>query len=318
MNKANDTSALLLPNTPETNQAEAEPTGKKPVIGIALGSGSARGWAHIGILQELENIGVVPQVVAGTSIGALVGAVYVSNQMDAFAQWVQTLSVKKVFGLLDITFTGGVVKGDKLFSLFQEHLDDPAIETLDKRFMTVATEMRTGREHWIKQGSVLTAARASYALPGLFSPVHYQDHWLLDGGLINPVPVSLCRAMGADIVIAVNLNSVLINTRQAFDTAPEPEEQPLEEPNIWHKIGDYFTGAPGAAPGFFDVVSTSINVMQDRITRSRMAGDPPDIVLEPRLDDFALMDFHRASEAIESGRELVRQLTPMIKSRLPV
>lgn len=299
----------------KSHSTKAETNGKEPpVVGIALGSGSARGWAHIGILQELEAMGIVPQVVAGTSIGALVGAVYVSGQMDAFADWVKTLSTKSVFGLMDVSFNGGVVKGDKLFSLFQENLNNPDIETLDKRYMAVATEMYTGREHWLQKGSLLSAARASYALPGLFSPVHYQDKWLLDGGLINPVPISLCRAMGAEVVIAVNLNASLMS-KTSYDHQQE-EEASTEEQSLWQKIEGYFTGSSDGMPSFFDVVSASINTMQDRITRSRMAGDPPDILLEPRFDNFSIMDFHRAEEAIEAGRKLVRQLAPLIKERL--
>ena len=146
----------------------------RPVVGLALGSGSARGWAHIGIIQALEEIGVQPQVVAGTSIGALVGGAYVTGTLNAFADWVESLTVKDVFGLLDISFSGGMVKGEKLFSFFQEHHENPEIETLDKKLVTVATDMKSGREVWITKGRMLDAARASCALPGLFSPVKMQ------------------------------------------------------------------------------------------------------------------------------------------------
>ena len=174
----------------------------KPVVGLALGSGSARGWAHIGVIQGLEEIGVKPQVVAGTSIGALVGGAYVTNTLNEFADWVQSLTVKDVFGLLDISLSGGMVKGEKLFNFFREHHDNPDIETLEKKLVTVATDMKSGREIWITKGTMLDAARASCALPGLFSPVKMQGRWMLDGGLVNPVPVSAARAMGADVVIA--------------------------------------------------------------------------------------------------------------------
>ncbi|HUP90691.1 MAG TPA: patatin-like phospholipase family protein [Solimonas sp.] len=281
---------------------------KEVVVGLALGSGSARGWAHIGVIQELEAMGVRPGVVAGTSIGALVGAVYVSGQLQAFADWVQTLTAKSVFSLLDLTFSGGVIKGERLFSLFMENHSNPNIEELAQRYVSVATEMRSGREIWITRGPVLSAARASCAMPGLVSPVKLDDRWMLDGGLVNPVPVSACRALGADLVIAVNLNTQLIGAhlprnsqRQAEDAAGTSEEK-----SLWQKAIRYFTGGDPDNPGYFDVVAASVNIMQDRITRSRMAGDPPEISLVPHLPDFALMDFHRAREAMEEGRRLVR------------
>ena len=281
----------------------------RPVVGLALGSGSARGWAHIGIIQALEEIGVQPQVVAGTSIGALVGGAYVTGTLNAFADWVESLTVKDVFGLLDISFSGGMVKGEKLFSFFQDHHENPEIETLDKKLVTVATDMKSGREVWITKGRMLDAARASCALPGLFSPVKMQGRWMLDGGLVNPVPVSAARAMGADVVIAVNLNAQLVGAHLSRDTRSqaEGEEGTAEERSIWQKMMDYFASGDGQDPGFFDVVASSINIMQDRITRSRMAGDPPEVTLVPMLEDFALMDFHRAKEAIAEGRALVNR-----------
>ena len=283
--------------------------GGKPVIGLALGSGSARGWAHIGVIQGLEEMGIEPEVVAGTSIGAIVGGAYVTGTLNEFADWVKSLTVKDVVGLLDISFSGGVVKGEKLFSFFREHHDNPDIEHLEKKLVTVATDMKSGREIWITKGPMLDAARASCALPGLFSPFSLQGRWMLDGGLVNPVPVSAARAMGADVVIAVNLNAQLVGGHLARDTRSqvESEEASEEERSIWQKMMDYFTSGDGEDPGFFDVVASSINIMQDRITRSRMAGDPPEVTLVPLLEDFALMDFHRAKEAIDEGRALVKR-----------
>ncbi len=284
-------------------------TSSAPVVGLALGSGSARGWAHIGVIQELEAMGVRPQVVAGTSIGALVGAVYVAGQLEEFAEWVQKLELRDVFGLMDITFSGGVVKGEKLFSFFRERHANPDIESLSKKFVTVATDMRTGREVWLDTGPVLKAARASCALPGLFSPVRYEQRWMLDGGLVNPVPVSACRAHGADVVIAVNLNAQLVGahlSRGARKPVSETGATSDEERSLITRVMEYFIGDDDDDPGFFDVVAASINIMQDRITRSRMAGDPSEVTLIPLLEDFALMDFHRAGEAIEEGRRLVR------------
>ena len=281
------------------------PAPPRPRVGLALGSGSARGWAHIGIIQGLEEMGVDIDVVAGTSIGALVGGAYVSGALGDFGAWVKTLTTRDVFSLMDFTFSGGVVKGEKLFGFFEQMHSNPDIEDLDKRFVTVATDMKSGREVWISKGPVLDAARASCALPGLFSPFQHQTRWMLDGGLVNPVPVSAARAFGADVVIAVNLNAQLVGAHLSRQRPPDDEHQSEEDRSLWQKMTGYFASGEGENPGFFDVVASSVNIMQDRITRSRMAGDPPEITLIPLLEDFALMDFHRASEAIDEGRRLV-------------
>lgn len=284
-----------------------------PVVGLALGSGSARGWSHIGIILELEEMGIRPQVVAGTSVGALVGGVYVAGQLREFADWVRKLSVRDVVGLMDFTFSGGFVKGERLFGFFNEHHANPNIEDLAQRFVSVATEMKSGREIWITRGPVWAAARASCAIPGLFTPVKHNERWMLDGGLVNPVPVSACRALGADVVIAVNLNTQLIGSHmsaasrlEAQREAGEEERRDEKNRSFWHKVVTYLQSSSGDTPSFFDAVASSVNIMQDRLTRSRMAGDPPEVTLQPRLEDFALMDFHRADEAINEGRRLVR------------
>jgi NTE family protein len=212
-----------------------------------------------------------------------------------------------VVRLMDFTFSGGFVKGERLFGYFGEHHPNPDIKSLQQRYVSVATEMKTGREVWIDEGPVLDAARASCAIPGLFTPVKLNDRWMLDGGLVNPVPVSPCRALGADVVIAVNLNAQLIGAHlsSASHAAAMSKEKGADR-SFWNKLMKYFESEDGKDPSFFDVVASSINIMQDRITRSRMAGDPPEITLVPKLDDYALMDFHRADQAIEEGRRLVQ------------
>ncbi|SOC04019.1 NTE family protein [Alloalcanivorax xenomutans] len=282
-------------------------TPSAPRLGLALGSGSARGWAHIGVIQALEEMGVRPDVVAGTSIGALVGSAYVNGALDDLADWVKALTTKDVFGLMDFTLSGGVVKGEKLFGFFEERHSNPNIEDLEQRLVTVATDMKSGREIWISKGPILQAARASCALPGLFTPLKHQGRWMLDGGLVNPVPVSAARAFGADVVIAVNLNAQLVGAHLSRQKPPGENGATEEEHSLWQKMANYFTSGDGQAPGFFDVIASSVNIMQDRITRSRMAGDPPEITLIPLLEDFALMDFHRAKEAIDEGRRLVER-----------
>lgn len=302
--------------TPAAPAVELAETPKPPVIGVALGSGSARGWAHIGILQELEAQGIRPQVVAGTSVGALVGGVYVAGQLDAFADWVRKLTARDVLGFMDFTFSGGAMKGQRLFGFFEEHHANPPIETLEQKFVSVATEMKTGREVWITKGPVIAAARASCALPGVFAPVKHNGRWMLDGGLVNPVPVSACRAKGAEMVIAVNLNAQLVSAHLSGTSRVEVEqhaEVAARDRPLWQKLAAYLSSGNSENPTFFDVVSASVNILQDRLTRSRMAGDPPDITLLPMLDDYALMDFHRAEHAIEEGRRLVQQDAALLR-----
>lgn len=305
-----------------------------PIVGLALGSGSARGWSHIGVIQQLEDMGIRPQVVAGTSIGALVGAVYVAGQLGELADWVKKLTPRDVFGLMDFSFSGGVVSGEKLFGSFNTRHANPNIEDIEQRYVSVCTDMKTGREIWIGKGPVLTAARASCALPGVFSPVEHNGRWMLDGGLVNPVPVSACRALGADVVIAVNLNAQLVGAHLSRASQQLVEDEIKAEASgtteeaaaaevaaaevggdaagkpargLWQRVVGYFGSSHPARPGMFDVVASSINIMQDRITRSRMAGEPPEISLVPLLEDYALMDFHRAAQAIEEGRDVVRR-----------
>jgi NTE family protein len=194
---------------PRQAPAKAGKSGK-PLIGVALGSGSARGWSHIGVLRTLIDAGIEPDIVCGSSIGALVGAAYVDGDLDRLEEWTRSLTMQTVIGFLDFSLGSGLIKGEKLIEFFRSHFVDRDITELPLPFGAVATDLQSGREIWLREGPVSDAVRASIALPGLFTPYRYQEKWLVDGGLVNPVPVSLCRAMGADWVIAVDTNSDLI------------------------------------------------------------------------------------------------------------
>lgn len=303
-------------------------------IGLALGGGAARGWAHIGVIRALAEIGIKPDIVAGTSIGALVGAAYAGEQLDALERWVTGLNWKDIPGYLDLSLlSGGFIQGEKLLELARGWMKDLPIEALPRRFGMVATELDTGREIWFREGPLFTGVRASMGLPGLFAPVKVEGRWLVDGGLTNPVPVSLCRAMGAEVVIAVNLNGDIVgkhgrrrNGRNG--TADAPALNPSAEADFWNKISTQFKnglnerkqvllgrvfGTSLDAPGLFDVLASSINIMQDRITRSRMAGDPPEVMLAPRLSQLGLMEFHLAAVAIAEGRASVQRMRPALE-----
>ncbi|MFT4241837.1 MAG: patatin-like phospholipase RssA [Acidovorax sp.] len=300
---------------------------RAPRLGLALGSGSARGWAHIGVLQALQEEGVRPDIVCGASIGALVGAAYAAGELERFAEWVQSLGLREVFGFMDFNLAGGMLKGEKLIAFWRRHFADFAIEDSPLPFAAVATDLHSGAEVWLRQGSIADAVRASIALPGLFTPVARDDGRLLvDGGIVNPVPTSLARAMGADIVIAVDLNADIVYrhmqplavVRDAQEAEPPPEPVPAPRDGWMSRLKFWApSGGPQAPqprkPSALDVVMTSVNIMQMRITRSRMAGDPPEVVIAPSLAHLGLLDFHRAPEAIAEGRRAAQAALPQLR-----
>lgn len=279
---------------------------RPPRVGLALGSGSARGWAHVGVIRSLEEAGIRPDVVCGTSIGALVGAAYAAGELERFEEWVLGMRLRDVLALMDVRLGGGMLKGERLMDYYRRTFVDRPIEELEKPFAAVATALQTGAEVWLRSGSTVEAVRASTALPALFAPVLHEGRLLVDGGLVNPVPVSLARAMGAEVVIAVDLSSDVLGRYLRTDGRPEP---PPGRAGEWlRRVQEslHLRSAPEAAvprqPSLLEVVASSINVMQVRITRSRMAGDPPEVVVAPRLAYLGVLDFHRAKEAIEEGR----------------
>ena len=292
---------------------------RRPRIGLALGSGSARGWAHVGVIRALEEAGIRPDLVCGTSIGALVGAAYASGELDRFEQWLLGMGIRDVVAFMDVSLSGGLLKGDRLMEFLRNNFVDLSLEELDMPFAAVATSLETGAEVWLRQGSTLEAVRASIALPGLFTPVVNDGAILVDGGLVNPVPVSLARAMGADIVIAVDLNSDILGRHL--------RERPVQEAPAGN-VGDLlrrlqgnllslmpsFSSDEPRLPSMLDVLASGINIMQVRITRSRMAGDPPEVIVAPQLAHLSLLDFHRAKEAIDRGRQAVEAVMHSISA----
>lgn len=290
---------------------------KKPRVGLALGSGSARGWAHIGVIRALEQAGVRPDIVCGTSIGALVGAAYAAGELDRLESWILKLRIADVLGFMDFGVGSGMVKGDRLFDFFRRGVVDRPIEELAVPFAAVATSLHTGAEVWLRRGSMLDAVRASISLPGLFTPVSWEESLLVDGGLANPVPVSLARAMGADVVIAVDLGSDVLGRR--FHAAPRDETQPGALPAWMRQLRDNLHAlAPASGQlevqtlSMMDVLSTCLDIVLVRIARSRLAGEPPDLLIAPRLARLRLLDFHRAQEAIEEGHRAVERVAQNI------
>jgi NTE family protein len=284
-------------------------------IGLVLGGGAARGFAHIGVLRTLLAHGIRPDVIAGTSIGAIVGGLYAADRLDEFEDWCRQLTRRRVLGYLDFTFGGsGLIGGSRLVGKLEDTLGDTTFADLPLRVAVIATEIGTGHEIWLTRGRVSEAMAASYALPGIFPPKLIGGRWLMDGALVNPLPISAARALGARLVIAVNLNADNFGRGTIIqDHGPDAEddlrraERDLKRSRrgIFRAdrlIHRQFFGRPNR-PGLSTVMVEAFQVMQDRITRSRLAGDPPDVMINPRLGRINLFDFHRAKDTIALGAE---------------
>jgi len=302
----------------------------RPRIGLALGSGAARGWSHIGVIDALAEAGIEPDVVSGTSIGSLVGAAYVAGRLTALRQWAMAVTWREIVGMMDVRLSGGGLIDGKLIVAFLQGLGIAGpIESYAKKYAAVATDLVTGREIWLQSGPIHEVVRASIAMPGILSPTRIGGEWLVDGGLANPVPVSVCRALGADVIIAVNLNGDLLGRR--FGGEPEPPAAAARAPASNESLARLLRDLPEAlreqatqmmrrllpqgsgAPGYFDVIVNSINIMSDQITRTRLAGEPPQVMLVPRLRDIELLAFNRANEAIAEGRACVEHALPTLR-----
>lgn len=289
----------------------------KPKIGLALGSGASRGWSHIGVIKALLKEEIEPDIVCGTSVGAMIGACYLAGNLQKLEDWVLGSTRTDVLRFFNVKLTrSGFIDSDRLRIFLHEYVaaEELQIETLPRLFVALATQLENGREVWFQKGGLAHAVRASMALPGLFPAVRHDHRWLVDGGLVNPVPVSTCHALGADIVIAVNLNSDIIKRQNIKNPEPEPETdkkrgvlQNLKQ-TTKEVTSSIFPDNDKAdePPGLFASITNSINIVQDRITRSRLAGDPADVLISPRLAHIGMLEFHRAAEAIEEGESSVR------------
>ena len=295
-------------------------------IGLALGSGAARGWAHIGVLRALARAGIQPDIIAGTSMGALVGGIDLSGHLDTLADWSLSLNRKRIFGFMDLRIGGGgLLGGTPLVNLMTEHVGDRRIEDLPVRFVAVVTDLVTGHEVWLRRGPVVETIHAAIALPGLFAPVNIAGRWYVDGALVNPVPVSVCRAFGAQLVIAVNLNGDPIGRTRipgtpisraiGFDPIDELGKSNVSLlGTVWHH---FFRREPNT-PSVFGVMANSFGIIQDRITRSRLAGDPPDVMIAPKVGHVGLLEFDRAAEVIAEGERAAERALPEIHDAMSI
>jgi len=313
--RGGDRAATATPQTPVTAE--------RPTIGLALGGGAARGFAHIGVVRTLEKHGISPDVIVGTSIGAVVGGCYAAGKLDQLEEWCVGLNMRRILGYLDVSFSGtGLIGGSRLARKLEHALGLTIIEDLPIRFAAIATEVKTGHEIWLTRGLLFEAMRASYALPGIFPPVHVGGRWLVDGALVNPVPVAAARALDARLVIAVNLNADQFNRGGTIadlgvdigEIAPTEEtEKRLNGKHSAERLLKRQVMGRRGRPGIPGIMIDAFNVMQDRITRSRLAGDPPDVTINPRLGQLGWSDFHRGPEAIAAGVEATERAIDTIQ-----
>ncbi len=320
--------------------SSSESYGSRPPLGLALGGGVARGWAHIGAIRALLEAGIKPDIITGTSIGAVVGGAYLSGKLDVLEDWARKLNRRRMMSYMDVRWGGsGFMRGERLARVLNHYMGDVRIEELDRKFIAVACDLRTGYEVWLQKGPIVPAIRASYALPGAFEPIEIDGRHMIDGALVNPVPVSACRALGAHMVIAVSLNGDAfgpIGTSHELDFDKSPIEEatgddgsidPFElasqslnklRPDrllLKSMMGEH---KPGAGPKVGSVMMSTLNIVMDRISRSRLAGDPPDVFIAPRIGHIGMLEFTKADELIERGYRAMQHEIPLIKSVIDV
>jgi NTE family protein len=308
----------------------------RKTVGLVLGSGSSRGWAHIGVIEALEEENVPIDYIAGCSIGSYVGAIYASGSLQSLKEFVLRMDGKKVFSYFDIAFPrAGFLNGTKrLKELYSMHTDAADFSDLKIPLMVVATDLETGKKVVLKSGSILHALRATMSIPGLFAPVKVKDRWLVDGGLVDPVPVGVARALEADVVIAVDLNSGIVSgkkrTRQSRRAAKKTDDPQAYKSELFKKLSAYYETAginvadkinemlrrESSVPDIIETVMTSINIMQERITRINLAVEPPDVLIQPHLGQLKMMDFDQVEHTIEEGYVGVKDKIEVIKALL--
>lgn len=299
-----------------------------PRIGLALGSGLARGFAHLGVIRALKRHGIEPTIISGSSMGALIGGAYLANRLDAMEEWAYSLTKFKVLSYLDFRVkSGGLIGGERLMKLMLENFGDVRVQDLPHPFIAITADLVTGHEVWLRKGRLVDVMRASFSLPGIFPPVFMNNRWLIDGALVNPVPVSACSANGARMTIAVNVGGDIIGkskrpgdtipTVAGFDLLNFEGPQHLEEEKKKGIIQRVFR-RENSGPSIFGVMVSSLNIVQDRLARSRLAGDPPDVLIVPRIGHIGLMEFDRAEELIEEGEAAVERAMPDIKAAYAV
>lgn len=306
------------------------PRNGQPGIGLALGGGLARGFSHIGVLKALNRNGIYPSIIAGTSIGSVVGGCYLVDKLDELERWALSLNRLKVLSYLDFRVrSAGLIGGKRLRETLLPHFKDMNFEDLPHPFICIATDLASGHEIWMRKGDLMSAMIASFALPGVFPPVRKDERFLVDGALVNPCPISPCQALGARMTIAIDLNADLIGkatkpgasyqTITGFDVFDD-KDVPLEnqKPLLASSISRRLFRREENDPSLFGVMVSALGILQDRLTRSRLAGDPPDIHIKPTIGHIGLLEFEKAPELIQAGEDMTEKLMPEIKAAMQV
>lgn len=281
----------------------------RPTVALALGAGGAKGLAHIGVIEEIEAAGYEISAIAGSSMGALIGGIYAMGKLDVYRDWVSTLAKLDVLRLLDWTFTGGgLIKGEKIIGTLRELIGDVHIEDLPLAYTAVATDLEREREVWLTRGSLFEAIRASIAIPTIFRPHRVGGRLLLDGALLNPVPVTPLIRERADYLFAVSVDGPAEGAR------PDPAVA-VDDENHRGRLGEWLgkllpagNGTPrDAAPGALELLNQSMDLMQANLSRLRLAAYAPDLLIQMPRDVSTAFEFYRAKELIELGRDRARQ-----------
>jgi len=302
----------------------------QPGVAIALGGGLARGFAHIGVLRTLNRHGIYPSIIAGTSIGAVIGAAYLTGKMDALEKWALSLNRLKILSYLDFRVrSAGLIGGKKLEAILSANFKDMEIKDLPHPFVAIAADLVTGHEVWIRKGPLIEAITASFALPGVFPPVERNHRFLVDGALVNPCPISPCQALGARLTIAVDLHADLIGkaakpgqayqTVAGFDVFNDKDVPPEKQKKFKSST---FTRRlfrrEDNNPSLFGVMVSALGIIQDRLTRSRLAGEPPDVHIKPYIGHIGMLEFEKARELITLGEDAAERAIPEIKAAMNV
>ncbi|MCY4473317.1 MAG: patatin-like phospholipase family protein [Kistimonas sp.] len=314
-------------------------------VSLALGSGGARGYVHIGVIQEILAQGYEIQAVAGSSMGALVGGIFAAGRLDAYCDWVKELNYLDVIRLLDVSFRSpGVISGDRIFDVIGKMIGDLCIEDLPIAFTAVATDLDSRKELWFQNGDLLQAIRASIAIPSLFAPVVYNGRTLVDGGVLNPLPIAPTVSVHSDLIVAVDLNSDIAPIELDCEVPPAKSLQQRAASRwfrgLFRRAREYsgremsssegpFTGGTGEAEaavtdnrdtlvvrsGMLDLFNQSLEVMQETIVRYKIAGYAPDIFIPVARNQCRFYEFHRAEEMVQVGRLVTAQALREFESR---
>ena len=275
-------------------------------VSLVLGSGGARGYTHIGVIEEIEKRGYKIEAISGSSMGALIGGLYACGKLQEYKEWVLGLDIIDIAKLVDFSFfNNGMIKGDKVFNILEKMIGKVNIEDLEIEYSAVATDITKQKEVWLQKGDLLEAIRASIAIPTIFTPKKIDDRYLIDGGVLNPLPIAPTLSANTDIIIAVNLNAT--NTKQYNLRLPKEEIEKQNKILEWFfefKKSSFFDDDE---MGIFTIFGKTIDIMQNNILECKMAGYKPDIMINIPNDICGFYEFNKAYEMIELGKMIAKE-----------